>query len=351
MMSMTDTNSQKETVLVTGGSGFIGIYCILQLLQEGYKVRTTVRQEKRKEDIFAMLKTAGIDPANKISFVLADLTKDDGWSEAVKNCTYVLHIASPFPMMQPKNENDLIVPARDGTLRVLKAARDAGVKRVVITSSFAAIGYGHKNGDKPFNEDNWSDVNGKISPYAKSKTIAERAAWDFIAKEGRSLELAVVNPVGVMGPLLGPDYSTSIELLKQLMNGIVPRAPKIYFNFVDVRDVADLHIRAMKDPKAKGERFLATVGDSLSILDVSKILQKHFNGQVKRLPSKEMPNFMVKLVAQFRTPLKELVPNLGVVRRASDEKAKNVLNWNPRSNEESIIATAESLLQLKIVTN
>ena len=163
------------------------------------------------------------------------------------------------------------------------------------------------------------------------------------------MELAVVNPVGVMGPLLGPDYSTSIELLKQLMNGIVPRAPKIYFNFVDVRDVADLHIRAMKDRKAKGQRFLATVGDSLSILDVSKILQKHFNGQVKHLPNKEMPNFMVKLVAQFRTPLKELIPNLGVIRKASDEKAKNVLNWNPRSNEEAIIATAESLLQLKIV--
>ena len=231
---MLTSNSKQQTVLVTGGSGFIGIHCILQLLNEGYTVRTTVRSEKRKDDVLTMLKNGGVEPGDKLSFVLADLSYDEGWSDAVRNCDFVLHVASPFPMIQPKNENDIIIPAKEGTLRVLLAAKDAGVKRVVITSSFAAIGFGLNSSDQPFNEKNWTDIQGKISPYAKSKTLAEKAAWDFITKEGGSMELTVVNPVGVMGPLLGPDYSTSIELLKRLMEGIVPRAPKIYFNFVDV---------------------------------------------------------------------------------------------------------------------
>ena len=348
---MLTDNTNTETVLVTGGSGFIGSFCVLQLLQQGYTVRTTVRNPKREEDVRAMLTVGGIEPGNKLTFVIADLTKDEGWSEATKGCDYVLHVASPFPIRQPKNENDVIIPAREGTLRVLKSAKDSGtVKRVVITSSFAAIGYGHGDSTGPFNEEYWSDVeSNNISAYAKSKTLAEQSAWDFIKNEGGSLELSVVNPVGVMGPLLGPDYSTSIELLKQLMAGIVPRAPKIYFNFVDVRDVADLHIKAMKDPKAKGERFLATAGDSLSVLDLSNILQKHFKGELNKLPKKEMPNFLVKIVALFRPDLKELTPNLGVIRRATNEKAREKLNWEPRSADEAIIATAESLLKMNLV--
>ena len=332
---MAINTSQQLTVLVTGGSGFIAIHCIVQLLKEGYNVRTTVRQEKRKDDVLSMVKTGGVDPKSQLVFVIADLLKDDGWSEAMKNCDFVLHIASPFPMSQPKDENDLIIPAREGTLRILRFAKENGVKRVVITSSFAAVSYGHKSTDKIYTEENWTNLQGKVSPYAKSKTLAEQAAWDYIAKEGGTLELSVINPVAVMGPLLGSDYSTSIELLKQLMNGLVPRVPKIYYNFVDVRDVADLHIRAMKNPQAKGERFLATVGDSISILDVTKILEKYYKGQLKHLPSKEMPNFMLKLVALFKPQLKDLVPNLGIIRRASNEKAKKLLNWNPRGNNSN----------------
>ena len=194
----------EELVLVTGGSGFIGAHCILQLLNAGYRVRTTVRSLKREADVRAMLRVGGAEPGESLSFVAADLMSDGGWPEAAAGCRYVLHVASPFPMNIPKHEDDLIVPAREGALRVLRAAREAGVKRVVLTSSFAAIGYGHAPQETPFNETDWTDVNGKdVSAYAKSKTLAERAAWDFIAKEGDGLELSVVNPVGVFGPPSG----------------------------------------------------------------------------------------------------------------------------------------------------
>src|SRR5271156_6790782 len=195
-----------STVLVTGGSGFIGSHSILQVLAAGHKVRTTVRSLKREGDVRAMLKEGGAEPGDRLSFIAADLENDAGWSDAVAGCEYVLHVASPFPPTLPKHEDELIVPARDGSLRVLRASRDAGVKRVVLTSSFAAIGYGQNPQKTPFNETSWSDPNGDdVLPYVKSKTLAERAAWDFVTKEGRDLELAVVNPVGVFGPVLGPD--------------------------------------------------------------------------------------------------------------------------------------------------
>jgi nucleoside-diphosphate-sugar epimerase len=264
-----------STVLVTGGSGFIGSRAILQLLASGHQVRTTVRSLKREVDVRAMLKEGGIEPGDRLSLVVADLESDAGWPQAVAGCDYVLHIASPFPPSLPKHEDELIVPAREGALRVLRAARDAGVKRVVLTSSFAAIGYGHKVQQAPFSESNWTDLAGDdVQPYAKSKTLAERAAWDFIAREGGRLELAVVNPVGVFGPVLGPDYSTSILLVQRLLDGAMPGCPQLDFGVVDVRDVADLHIRAMTDPAAKGGRFLAVAGDFMSIRDIARVLKK-----------------------------------------------------------------------------
>ncbi|MFN3463723.1 MAG: SDR family oxidoreductase [Terricaulis sp.] len=228
-----------ELVLVTGGTGFVGAHCIVQLLQKGYRVRTTVRSLAREGEVRAMVREGGVEAGDSLSFATADLMKDDGWADAVSGCTYVLHVASPFPPAAPKHEDELIIPARDGALRVLKAARDAGVKRVVLTSSFAAIGYGQKVGKKPYTEENWTDPNGDdVRAYVKSKTIAEKAAWDFIANEGGSLELSVVNPVGVFGPVLGPDYSTSILLVQRLMDGALPGVPRLYFGAVDVRDVA-----------------------------------------------------------------------------------------------------------------
>jgi nucleoside-diphosphate-sugar epimerase len=337
-------------VLVTGGSGFIGSHAILQLLAAGHEVRTTVRNLKREPEVRAMLKAGGAEPGGRLSFVAADLEKDAGWAEACAGMDYVLHIASPFPATMPKDENELIVPAREGALRVLRAARDAGVKRVVLTSSYAAIGYGQGVKKTPFDETNWTNVNGgDMTAYVKSKTIAERAAWDFIEKEGRGLELSVVNPVGVLGPVLGSDFSTSILLVQKLMDGSMPGCPKMMFGLVDVRDIADLHIRAMTDPAAKGERFLGTAEDFISILDVAKILRKRMGAVAAKTPSRELPNWLLRIAALRDPTLKQLLPELGKVRNGSNAKAKRLLGWNPRSNEEAIVATAESLARLGLI--
>src|SRR5579863_2228045 len=337
-------------VLVTGGSGFIGSHCILQLLAAGHQVRTTVRSLKREADVRAMLRIGGAEPGERLSFIAADLEKDEGWPQAVAGCDYVLHVASPLPPSVPKNEDELIVPAREGTLRVLRASRDAGVKRVVMTSSFAAIGYGHKERKEPFTEADWTDPNGSdVMPYVKSKTLAERAAWDFIAREGGNLELSAINPVGVFGPVLGPDYSASILMVQRLMDGAVPGCPQLYFGIVDVRDVADLHIRAMTHPAAKGERFLAVAGDCMSILDMAKVLKRRMGTSARKVPTFQLPNWLVRLVA-LRDPLaRSIVHELGRVKNASHEKAKRVLGWTPRSNEEAIVATAESFVRLGLV--
>jgi nucleoside-diphosphate-sugar epimerase len=339
-----------RTVLVTGGSGFIGSHSILQLLAGGHRVRTTVRNMKRESDVRAMLKEGGADPGDRLTFFAADLESDAGWKEAVAGCDFVLHVASPFPATVPKNEDELVVPAREGALRVLRASREAGVKRVVLTSSFAAIGYGHPERDTPFDETSWTDPAGDdVLPYVKSKTIAERAAWDFIAKEGGGLELAVVNPVGVFGPVLGADYSTSILLIQRLMDGAVPGCPKLQFGVVDVRDTADLHIRAMTDPAAKGERFLAVGGDFMSMLQIAQVLKSRMGAAAKRVPARELPNFLVRLASMRDAAVKQILPELGKVRNATNAKAKRVLGWSPRSNEDAIVATAESLVRLKLL--
>jgi nucleoside-diphosphate-sugar epimerase len=280
----------------------------------------------------------------------ADLENDAGWPEAVAGCEYVLHVASPFPSRVPKNDDELIVPAREGVLRVLRVARGAGVKRVVLTSSFAAIGYGHPPQNAPFNETDWTDLTADgLTAYVKSKTIAERAAWDFIAHEGGNLELSVVNPVGVFGPVLGPDYSTSILIVQRMMDGAVPGLPKLCFGAVDVRDVADLHIRAMTHTAAKGERFLAIAGDFLSMVEIAKLLKHRLGAAAKRVPTRELPNWLVRLAALRDPAVKQILPELGKVKNATNEKARRILGWAPRSNEESIVATADSLMRLGLL--
>jgi len=339
-----------QTVLVTGGSGFIGSYCILQLLGAGYQVRTTVRSLQREGDVRALLKEGGAEPGERLSFVAADLEKDAGWAEAVTGCEYVLHVASPLPPKVPKNEDELIVPAREGTLRVLRASRDAGVKRVVLTSSFAAIGYGYRERKETFDETTWTDLNGEyVPPYQKSKTLAERAAWEFIRTEGCKLELSVVNPVGVFGPVLGPDYSASILIVQKMMDGTMPGAPRLYFGVVDVRDVADLHIRAMTSPAAKGERFLAIAGDAMSMLEIANVLRARMGEAAKKVPTRELPNWLVRLSALRDPAIKLILPELGKKKNAANEKARRVLGWTPRSNEEAIVATAESLVRLGLL--
>lgn len=338
-----------KLVLVTGGSGFVGAHCILQLLAAGYRVRTTVRSPKREGDVRAMLTTGGIESAASLSFAAADLTSDAGWEDAVAGCDYVLHVASPFPPKAPKHEDELIVPAREGALRVLRAARQAGAKRVVLTSSFAAIGYGQAATDRTFTEKDWTDATGSVSAYAKSKTLAERAAWDFIAREGGALELSVVNPVGVLGPVLGPDFSPSIQLVQRLMDGSVPGCPRLSFGIVDVRDVADIHMRAMINPAAKGERFLALGGDFITMQGIAFLLKKRMSDAAARVPTRVLPDWVVRLIALFDGSVAQIVPELGKRKTATNEKARHVLGWEPRSNEEAIVATAESLVRLGLL--
>jgi nucleoside-diphosphate-sugar epimerase len=333
-----------STVLVTGGSGFIGSHAILQLLAAGHSVRTTVRDLKRESEVRATVQ----DTSDRLSFFAADLEKDAGWREAITGCDYVLHVASPFPAGKPQHEDELIVPAREGALRVLRAARDAGVKRVVLTSSFAAVGYGHPLQQAPFDETSWSDINSsEATPYIKSKTLAERAAWDFMAREGGALELSVINPVGVFGPVLSADFATSIILVQRMLNGTMPFCPRLYFGVVDVRDVAELHIRAMTHPAARGERFLAVAGETLSVLQIAQLLRRTLTpAAASRIPTRELPNWLVRLIGRFNPALGQLAPQLGRIRRSTNNKARGLLGWSPRSNEEALVATAESLARL-----
>lgn len=341
-----ESSATGQWVLVTGGTGFVGIHAILQLLQQGYQVKTTLRSLRKKDEILAMLKTGGLTDFEHLQFIEADLSKDDNWNEAVKDCTYVLHIASPIHLELPKDENEMIRPAVDGTLRVLKSARDGGVKRVVMTSNFGAVGYSHKDPSQLITEESWTNPNEPgLSAYNKSKVFAERAAWDFMQKEGGDLELTVINPMGIFGPALGPALSSGFELLKGILDGTMKAIPKLILGIVDVRDVADLHIRAMTNPAAKGERFLALAGGTLSLPQIALLLKEKMPEVTEKVSTRALPNWVVRLAAWFNPKAKAIAPMLGVNRNASNEKAKRVLGWQPRSNEEAILATAESMVK------
>ena len=349
-MAPTDTSAP---ILVTGGSGYIATHLILQLLEAGHTVRTTVRSLAREPSVRESLTAAGLPASSseRLSFVAADLSADAGWAEAARDCSHVHHVASPFPLELPKHEDELIVPAREGTLRVLRAARDAAVRRVIMTSSYAAVGYGWPAGRaEVFTEEDWSVIDGskgvQVPPYQKSKTIAERAAWEFMEKEGEGMELVVVNPVGVFGPVLGKDVGTSVQVVKKLMEGSIPGCPQVSFGVVDVRDIADLHIRAMNDPNAKGKRFLGVADDGvLSFLDIAKIIKAKRPEHAKKVPTIQLPNFLLRLIAWFDPSVRQILPELGRKITISNEKAKSQLGWKPRSPEESIVDTADSLLK------
>jgi nucleoside-diphosphate-sugar epimerase len=341
----------KDTVLVTGGTGFVGVHCILQLLQKGYNVKTTLRSLKRKDEVIEMLKTGGITSFNNLAFIETDLTKDDNWDEAVKDCDYVLHVASPIFLSLPKDENEMIRPAVDGALRVLKAARNAGVKRVVMTSNFGAVGYSHKNPNDEITETDWTDPNEKgLSSYNKSKVIAERAAWDFIKNEGDDLELSVINPVGIFGPSLGPDISSGFELLRNLLNGSMKAIPNLTMNIIDVRDVADLHIRAMIDPEAKGQRFLALAGGKISMPEIALLIKKKMPEVAHNISTKRLPDWLVSLTGLFSPQAKNIASMLRANRNTSNAKARKILGWKPLSNnEEAIMAAIESMIKYKVI--
>jgi dihydroflavonol-4-reductase len=337
-------------VLVTGGSGFLASHVIVALLRNGHEVRATLRDLKRAEEVKANVRMGGADPEHGLSFVTADLENDAGWDAAVADCDYVQHVASPLPVALPKDENELIRPAREGTLRVLRAARDVGVKRVVLTSSFAAVGYGYGNRAQPFTEADWANLQSpEVNAYPKSKTLAERAAWEFIKREGGALELAVINPTAIFGPLLGTHVPGSLQIIQRMLDGRVRAAPHIGFGLVDVRDVADLHLRAMLDPKAHGERFIAVAGEPMWMIDVARVLRQQLGPAAAAAPTREMPDWLVRVLARFVPILRHVVPQLGVLRRSSNAKAREVLGWSPRPNEEIIAATSEALLRLGLV--
>ncbi len=292
----------------------------------------------------------GGQAAHAVELVEADLTADAGWAEAVAGCRYVLHVASPFRMDVPRDPEELVGPAREGTLRVLRAARDAGVRRVVVTSSFAAVGYGAEpRPDRPFTEEDWTDLaeTRAVPPYNRSKTLAERAAWDFVATQGGDLELATVKPVAIVGPVVGPDASTSVRLVGRLLDGEVPGLADLSFGFVDVRDVADLHLLAMTRPDAAGERFLAVAGDFISMTRMAQVLKEGLGERAAKVPTRRVPTWVVRVVALFDPGVRQTVGEIGVRRNASAAKARELLGWDPRPAEEGILATAESLLELR----
>ena len=339
-------------VLVTGGSGFLGSHTIARLLASGHRVTATLRSLERRPDVEEMLSVAEAPGWEGVSYVEADLMSDAGWERAVAGADYVLHIASPFPGSRPRDASELVVPARDGALRVLRAAQDAGVRRVVLTSSFAAVGYGHGPTERVFTEADWTSLDGPgVSPYIKSKTVAERAAWDFVAAEGNGLQLTTVNPVGIFGPVLGADYSSSVRIIHAMLTGALRAAPPVWTNTVDVRDAADLHIKAMTAPAAAGQRYLALAGEPVSFQQIALTLRSRLGEAAAKAPTRAAPAWLVRLLSTVSPHLRETVPQLGVVRRASNAKAREQLGWTPRSNEESVVASARSLARLGLLAD
>ncbi|CAM5769700.1 SDR family oxidoreductase [Bosea minatitlanensis] len=341
----------RETVLVTGGSGFVAGHCILALLDAGYAVRASLRSGAREAGLRAALAGAGAALDGRFETVTADLMADDGWDAAVAGCTHILHVASPLLAAAPRDEAELLGPARDGTLRVLRAAHRAGVRRVVLTSSFAAIGYGRAL-RRPYDERDWTDPAAPgLAAYPRSKTLAEQAAWRFVDGEGQGMELAVVNPVGIFGPLLGPDLSPSIVLVKSLLEGRPPALPQLMFGVVDVRDVADLHLRAMRDPAAAGERFLAVAGNFMTMQEIALALKAGLGERARRVPTRVLPNWLVRAAARFSAVARlAATPELGRRKNATSAKAMTMLGWEPRPAAEALVATGKSLFRLGLVS-
>ena len=329
-----------ETVLVTGGTGFIGLHCLQQLLDKGYKVRTTIRSESRKQEVLEAMKKHSSNCEN-LEFYIADLLKDDGWKEAVEGSKYVLHVASPFFLGEPENEDVFIKPAVEGTLRVLKTCADADVQKVVLTSSFAAVGYGHPREKQVYTEEDWSSVDGEISAYAKSKTLAEKAAWEFVEnlEESKKFDLTVINPVAVTGPMLTSDIGSSNDFLLKLISGSMPACPKIHMGYIDVRDVAKAHIFSMKEEKTNGERIIVSENE-MFFAEVGKTLNE---AGFKKSPTKELPNFLVKIMSFFVGELKTLLSALDRKGDIDKTKAERFFNWEYISTEQSVTETAQQL--------
>jgi dihydroflavonol-4-reductase len=334
-----------EKILVTGASGFIATHTIIELLNHGYDVRGTIRNLNRSDELRTLLAKHN-ERAADLELMQADLLEPDGWLAAVQGCDGVFHMASPVVAIQPSNEDDLIIPARQGTLSVLRAAHTHKVKRIVLTSSTSSVSAGHHHQEYLFSDEDWTDLSDEsTSAYAKSKTIAERAAWEFVSDI--DLELAVVNPGMVLGPALETDYGSSLEALVKLLRGDVPILPRIGFEIVDVRDVATLHRLAYENKSAAGHRFLCTNG-FMWFTELAEYLTEQFPDYQKKIPRRELPNFLIKLLALFIREIEALIGDVGKIKRYDNSPAL-ALGWQPRSAKDAIKAGGESLIKLGIV--
>ncbi len=343
---MTVDTSRTETVLVTGGSGYLGSRIIVTLLEQGFAVRATVRSPDREAELRTMIASEA-DKTAGLSVYVADLLKDDGWEQAAKGATHVIHSASPMPAGEFRG-GDLLTPAREGTRRVLEAATKAGVKRVVVTSS-ALAALPPLGSFAPIDETLWTERPDKPAfAYARAKTLAEQAAWSFVESRLNAPQLTTILPGFIQGPVLGADYSASVDLIAQMMTGKMPMAPRVGFIVVDVRDLADLHVRAMLSPEAAGERLLA-MGDFLWLTDFANILQQRFGARANKVPKRNMPDWLAKTLALFNKDLASLVPELGVERTGNSAKAKRLLNWQTRPAAQSITDAGASLIEKGLV--
>ena len=336
-----------ETVLVTGGTGFIGSWCIVALLRQGYAVRTTVRSASKEASVRETI-GAAIHCGDRMTVCAADLMSDAGWDAATAGCDYVLHVASPLGTHDPRDPDELIVPARDGTLRVLRAAIRNGVKRVVMTSSVAASSRPIDGPDTVNDETVWTDLSRKLTAYRQSKTLAERAAWDLMTHESGSTELTTILPSAVLGPILSKENLGSVQLVQRLLSGKMPGYPQLGFSVVDVRDVVDAHLLAMKSEKAAGERFIAA-GDFMWMEDIARVLRTGLGDRASKVPQRRLPNIAVRLASLFDRSLSLVTPNLGRKHVASSAKAQRILGWRPGASTTTVIECAESLIAKQVV--
>jgi dihydroflavonol-4-reductase len=341
--------TETQKILLTGITGFLGSHIAIQLLDKGYEVRGTLRDITRAESMRTII-AAHAKHIDKLSFFAADLTDAPVWDDATRGMNLVIHVASPLPQTLPKHENDLIIPAKEGTLNVMRAASKNGVRRVVLTSSTAAIVYGKERDQRSgwYDEDDWTDLTCKAdtTPYPRSKTIAEKAAWDFFAKDDRGMDLVTVCPGTILGPVLESDTGTSANIVIKLMDGSSPGIPRIGFDVVDVRSVADLHIKAMEAPAAAGERFIGSAG-FLSFQDIADILRREYPD--RKIPKHILPDWFVRLYSFVEPKLKPILNDLSVERRVDHSKAERLLGWKPIPPGEAVLGCAESLCRLNLV--
>ena len=335
-----------KKIFISGGSGYLALHCIKMAIEKGYQVKTSVRNESKKVEVLNSIKKYLKKPED-LEFCFLDLLKDEGWEESMMGCDILIHIASPFPFKQPKNEQDLIKPAVDGTLRALNAAKKANINRVIITASVASIAFGHNKKNITVSHKDWTNTNSLkgVDAYMKSKTFAEKVAWEFVNKdENTSMKLTTIHPSGIFGAPLGKNISgTSMNFIEQFITGKIPACPNITFGFVDVKDVAKLHIESLTKPESENKRIICSHSEPIEMLEVAKFLRESgFN----KAPSKKLPDFIVKMMALISSDMKSMKTYLGVKTIFDTSQTKEIFDWNPISIKETIVESGMAVKKI-----